>query len=810
MDDARNETTSCISSKKMDDMRDGALCSVTSYEKRRKAFETMNDCKNKSLDGSVSFEGRVSDRKKFFETHIIEQQQRENALISPTLSSCKSRTTGHTTMEEPNGPMFIEERTDSESLFRNKSQRLESERIDSRSLFNDGSARMGPEPSIRGFQTKWEPKFDSGKDEDPLDLESTWYSSREQADPTRKTFHENKINSTDPIVGSTAVSQRRNYIEQAESLDLKIISMLNGNDTDTEEKGREESEMDTRQGNGDGGIARSLEGNKNSDELESIKNQSNYPVVKIQVTSTISEDQSISKNDQNEEIPPTIAEGKIDINEMITEFQQASAKLSDKLMTSSSLKDETNSYDSSLAPNTLTVNELNELAERHHVSNSKEQNNGNNYICPSESTDYSIDSKGNSKATKTLSSKSAKSLKKSKGKGNGGMGKILNKAKKGMGKSVKNLTSIVKNTRKTKPTKQSLTGTQQSLEAINGISDQKNCLEFSDYFDEILAVELVNNSKGETGILKASQYLDSGKRLLRNGAELKKLDDLRASKELIRKARTYVYVGRQLAKQYLLAYRQELLERIGSNPVNDDAFAAFEDFFLSFLQCVGPCPGADTVEKSIFQVDEALRILSKLSEEEAIVVKSCVSKEINEETGVNRKVKVQGPIADVRNSADRDDIRRMKYTDHDRSLVIRRFVSDLRSFYEIDTNMKLSKIFLKRNQDKKDDEAKNLLNESLPYNYSEPLKFDNGRSFHTRSFTTVGSMKQEQPSSSLSTRRGRKSKEESLTEGIRPGTTVVSISIKNKQFKNKNKSTNNRKKKPLPTKWLPVGGRKQK
>jgi len=804
MDDARNEATSCIASKRMDDMRDGALYSVTSYQKPRKAIKTMNDCENKSLDESVSFEGRVSDRKKFFETHIKEQQQKENALISPTLSSSKSPAIGRTTIEEPNGPMVIEERTDFESSFRNKGERLEPERIDSRSLFNDKSARMGPEASNREFQTRWEPQFDS----DPGDLESTWYSSKEQADPTRKTFHENKLHITAPIVGSTAVSQPRNHLEQAESLDLKILdlldandpgkSLLGANDTDIKEEGREEeSEMDTRQGNEDGRIARNLDGNENSDEIENIKNQSKIPVVKIQITSTISEDQSKSENDQNEEMPLSIAQAKIDIDEMITEFQQASAELSDKLMTSSSPKDEAISCDSSLAPNALTVIDLNELADRHHISISKEKNDGSDYICPSESTDDSIDSKGNLKA------KSAKSLKKSKGKGNGGMGKILKKAKKGMGKSVKNLTSIVKNTRKTKPAKQSLIGTEQSPEAVNGISNQKNYIEFSDYFDKTLAGELVENSKGETGILKAIQYLESGMRLLRNGAELKKLNDLRESKELIRKARTYAYVGRQLAKQYLLVYRQELLERIGTNPENDDAFAAFEDFFLSFLQCVGPCPGTNTVEKSIFQADEALKILSKLSEEEAIVVKNCASKDIHDDTVVDPKVKVQRAIANVRDSADKDDMRKMKDTYNDRSLVIRRFVSDLRSFYEIDdTTMKLSKIFLKRNHEKKDDDTRSLLSESLSYNYSEPLKFDNGRSSRTRSFTTVGS----QPSSSSSTRRGRKSKEESLTEGIRPGTTVVSISIKNEQFKNSNSNT--KKKQPLSKKWL--GGRKQK
>lgn len=396
---------------------------------------------------------------------------------------------------------------------------------------------------------------------------------------------------------------------------------------------------------------------------------------------------------------------------------------------------------------------------------------------------------------------------------------MLKKAKKGMGKSVKNLTnksvsqisqftSIVKNTIKTKPIKQSLTATEQSFVIIDGIPDQKNAMRYSDFFDEKLAEKLVNDSKGETSILKASRYLDSGKRLLRNGAKLKKTNDLRGSKEVIRKAHTYAYFGRQLAKQCLLTSREEPLKAVNINNM-----AAFEDFFLSFLQCDGPCGEDNAVENSNIQVDEALDILSKLSEEEATTVKYLISIEAND-IGVNRKENVLGAIADARNFADKNHERREKDTDRDRSLAIHGFVSDLRSFYEIETALKLSHIFLKWNQDNNDDDSgslenntnRSLLSGSISYNYSESLK---------GSYTTAGSPKQEHPSSpSISSRRGRKCKEESLAEGIRPGTTVVSISVKNRHFKNKNKNknncTDNKKKPPLPKMWLPVGGRKQK
>lgn len=833
MVDARNEPTAVAASMKMDDVRDEALSNRTS---------SMNDCKNKHLDGSVSFEGRVSDRKKFFERHICEQQQKENALISPTLSSCASLKTGQKVLEDLTRPSFVEERTDSENFFRSKN---EPENTGHRS--RNVSERTGPEQSFRAFHPKVESKVGSKRIKDRLESfepETSYFHN----DPTRQFFHDNKLRSTDPSVGNTAVVHSRSYIKKTESLDLKIMSLQNVN-SDTQMKGKGgsrsaqighstgprqnehstnnypvsystlsslmESEKDTRQeAGGYREPLQSWEEDKHSDDTSGTKNQSNFPMVKIQVTTSRVENQN-GKDDPTED-----ATRRIDIDEMITEFQQASAKLSDQLMgdrsnvvkisqddgtTQAKLADETNSYDDYLAQNNLTANDFDELTERLHVSHSKEKVKSNDYVCPSESTDYSVDSKGNSKAPKSVSSKSAKSAKSNKSKGKvGGMGKMLKKAKKGMGKltvkgvtQISQITSKVKNTMKTKPTKPSLTDADQPREGSNGISEQANSMAFIDIFDKKLARELVNESKGKVGILTASQYLDSGKRLLRNGAELKKANNLKGSNDAIRKAHTYAYVARQLAKQYLLACRKDLLDQDGEDllqtepSVEEDEITAFEDLFLSFLQCVGPCSGDYTVEDTRHQVDEALEILSKLSEEERTLVKRN-----DDEASMDRKIKVQGVIEDARNPVERNDARR-----------IHRFLSGLRSFYEIDTTMKLSKVFLKCDQDREDDDSvsagsnRSAPNESLSYNYSESLKFDNGRSFHTRSFTTAGSMKQEQPSASSSFRRGRNSREESLADGIRPGKTVVSISLKNKKSRSRSKSVGSSNKK----KW----GRKQ-
>ena len=838
MNDARNEATP------MNNVRDAALHGVTSYQKGKKVFERANGFKTISFDGSVSFidtsmcKGRVRDRKQFFEHRIIKQQRKENELISPTLSSSTSPTTGHS-----EGPSVIEERTDSESFVQYKGDRIEHEEKDSRSVFHSKSERMGPtESSSTEFHHKWESKFDSGWGTDYTDVfeqESSNNSIEEKADRTSQTFQKNKLKNSNPNVGIIALSD--SYIQKAKSLDAKVLSLPNISDADTKEKEKEEerspSEEDTRQEDeGNARVQRSSEVSIINDELVRKKKKSNRPIVKIQITSTKAENQNIVIDDQERKdiSSSAISERKINIDEMITEFQQASAMLSDKFMATSSprervkvgcsahrlnsieihqddeiypvrMTDNTRAFDSSFAPNTLTANDLNELTERLHATHQKEKVDMCNYVCPSESTDYSIDSKGNSKTTKSLSSKSAKSSIKLKVKGNG-MGKMLKKAKKGMEKSVKNLTSIVKNTMKTKPTKQSLAATEQLAEEN---SDKVNCKEVTNIFDEKLAEELVKASRDESWIVIASQYLDCGNRLLRNKEETEKAADPTISKEIIQKAHTYAYVGRQLAKQYLLTCHQENLKRTGTNvsecapSENDDDINVLEEFFFSFLQCVGPCTRDDDFEHSRRQISGALEILSNLSDEETSVVKGRLSKEIKKEVLAEREMKVELAIADNRDSADRDDIIGMENAARERRLAIHSFMSALQSFYENDNTMKLLKTFPRFSEDRRDDasdSSRSFMSNSLSYNYSESLKFDQDCSFNTRSFaSSVGSMKQEKPSSC---RRRRKLKEESLAEGIHPGTTVVSISVQNRSFQ--------KKKHHSPKKWMPVGGRKQK
>ena len=179
---------------------------------------------------------------------------------------------------------------------------------------------------------------------------------------------------------------------------------------------------------------------------------------------------------------------------------------------------------------------------------------------------------------------------------------------------------------------------------------------------------------------------------------------------------------------------------------------------------------------------------------------------------MDHKAKVKEAIANNFVSAGRNDVRRIEYVDYYENLAIDRFLSDLRSFYKIDTTLIFSQDVWNGVEEHEDDDSDTSLESdinscpSISYNYSEPLKFDHGSSYRTRSFSTAGSMKHEQPSSSSVTSRVQKPKEESLVEGIRPGKTVVSISTKDKRNKQRN-SNETKKKQPTPKKWRP---RKQK
>ncbi len=834
MEYVRNEATSSVASKKMNDVRDGIPTGATPYQKSKKMFERANGFKTVNFDGNVSAvdsisQGRVRDMKKLFE-----QPQKEKVVASQSPRTSVVPTTALSALADSDDPTFIEERTDSDTFVRNKSDKFERQ---------TNTYGVGPVDSMsNGLDQNWESKFDSKWDRNPVEFfehESSRNTAEAKRDQKQDIVIGNEFRDQTPVApkgnesrGSIpslgTIDTSDSYIKKVKSLDAKILSLPSLVDSDIEEKEEEIQYYplgETKEGIEQNCMTQqSSEGRGAEEEPGRIIKKPKRPTVKIQVTQTRTESQNRRKPDQQKDGTSRTSDVNHEIKEMIT-----SAQLSDESMNSSSLKnrvlgdrpkfieinhdDEMSKVetrenmrfsDEDLAGSTLTANDFNELTEKLQATKRKDTDNTHMYICPSESTDYSVDSKGNSKTTKSTTSKSAKSAKtpmKLKVKNNG-MGKMLKKAKKGMGKSVKNLTTIVKNTMKSKPMmRQSQTSTVQTSEKTY----QKDAIQLDSIFDEKLARGLVEESKNEVGIVKAGQYLDSGNRLLRRNAELRRVKDAKKTKEIIRKAHTYAYVGRQLAKQYLFVCRQEHSEATGHNPssctpsqVEDDP-SLFEEFFLSFMQCVG-LNRDDAIEQSRLQIGDALEILSSLSDEEANIVKSQSTEEvINKKILDDRKTKVRAAIAGGRDSADKNHVvSRAENAYRERSLAIHSFVQALRSFYVIDDTMKLSQIFLRFNDDERDDDSdcsRSYFSDSISYNYSESLKFDHGNSFHTRSFASEASMIEQEK---LTSSRKSRKKEGSLATGIRPGTTVVAISVKNRNFK---------KKKQTPSiKW----GRKQK
>mmetsp|Transcript_8124 Transcript_8124/g.24008 ORF Transcript_8124/g.24008 Transcript_8124/m.24008 type:complete len:848 (+) Transcript_8124:65-2608(+) len=844
-----------------------------------------NGCNDRSYVGGGS---SVQDRKNFFENRINEQKQRENSVLSsPSMSSCTSQT-AFSTVVASKGQGFVEERTDSESLFHNISDRTE------------------PDPSFGTFGTFiTKSGSDSESDIDPSDLleqESLYYASKENAENRATNIWDcDEQGSNNPLVRNT-VCESESYIEKSRSLDDKLLPFSDDENEDEQKLLQTFIRMDPKDvfdnmndfekfddwpasnemfaGSAENqdkavkenGIQSKAEENS-EDTLKSdgdtVKSIADRTKIKIVVTRKVAEDEYSAEiaptlnSDEAEVVDPFVLTENTSIDEMITEFQQASSQLPEEFYNDSGVinslsdghldtssnqvnsrvhavpinddpcqdKDEIVSCDSLLALDALISDDFDELAERYEKPLSKDVYIRSDYICPSESTDYSVDSKGNSKGTKSTSSRSGVSVKNTKRKGNG-MGKILKKATKGVGKSVKNLKdksvsqitqikSVVKNSMKAKTVK------EHSTLKVDEYPDKDSCKQKIEFFDEQLAKELL---KEEKGISRASRCLVDGRRILSEAAELKKSNDLDGSKELVRKGHTYAYVGRQSAKQYLVERNSDdiyegtvMTSRDLASAVNNDGISAFEDFFLSFLQCVGPCDGDENQLMSI-QVDETLDILSKLSTEETNRLDGMQTKNIDKGADGYRKEKIRVAIKDDHEKNTTNDGRKERGTPQSRNLAIRRFLYDLQLFYETDTYLNLSTTVFKekessgktrRKSSVPDDDQRRRTNHSVPEKESVPLdefshatngsylsqyseSLNDGRdSLHSRSYSTAGSVgKEELPSTK--NQRDRKPKGESLEDGIRVGT-VLSISVQ--QNDSKKKKTR---------KWFAAGGRKQK
>ncbi|MGK3739120.1 MAG: hypothetical protein ACI90V_005967 [Bacillariaceae sp.] len=595
---------------------------------------------------------------------------------------------------------------------------------------------------------------------------------------------------------------------------------------------REKGENTVQEKEGHSGSVRSSQRSQydnNEDGSVSRRSRNYNKNVKIQVTRTIRDNRS-SDSSQTAERTATAtksAESKgIADNGICDESSKISQSHSISVTQSHSIdgeefvlskdnsrdcsRDDSNSRpDSLFSLNDISVNGYNGINERIDVPLSTDVFISNNSICPFDSTDCSIDSKGNRKA-KQQSASSEKKSKKSSNKfklGIGTMAKMIKKAKRGVGSSVKKIKVLGFEKEKVNST------LGEGSDVRNGIPNENQ----NDFFDEKLAEKIMNDHMDETNFRKAIIYLDTGKELLYHATNMGNNKPERC-KELTRMAHTYVYVSRQLAKTSLLACKSATSKNVAFAVDNDNITSGgrvsvdedwnealrdlicfpFEEFsFPSFLQCYY---GGSTIDETQFQVEEALEILTTISEEEIVAIESILpSNETSMEAESDiqhNKAKVQvainnAPIGTADDSMDVD-------------IDIRRFVSNLQSFYGTDTTLNLYGTFSDDDwterqaniQNRDDDQDGQLMNkkgngddvtdedeardekeveaeswsqsdmsfEELAYDYTKSLKFGNGRSY-------------------------RKEKLESLAEDICPSTMIVSIPVKTKDFKKTKKKS---------------------
>ena len=393
--------------------------------------------------------------------------------------------------------------------------------------------------------------------------------------------------------------------------------------------------------------------------------------------------------------------------------------------------------DSLFSLNDLSINGYNGITERIDVPLSKDVFISNYSICPSESSDCSIDSKVHRKA-KQQSASGRKKSKKSSAKFKlsiGTMARMIKKTKRGVGSSVKKIKVLSFGKEKFNGTPSDCTLGEGS-DVRNGIPDENQ----DEFFDEKLAEKIMSDPDriDETNFEKAIIYLDTGKELLYQATSLRNNEPERC-KELTRMAHTHVYVSRQLAKISLLACKYDMLKNVtlavdsdsitsGRVSEDEDWNKALRDligfpfegcFISSFMQCYYGCSTKDETQS---QVEEALEILTTISEEEIFAIKSILpSNETSAEAEVDiqlNKVTVQVAINNALTGTVDGSMNEV--------IDIHRYVSNLQSFYEIDTTLDLYGTFSdddrterQANIQERDDQDGQLINEKC---YGDDVK----------------------------------------------------------------------------------------
>jgi hypothetical protein len=242
----------------------------------------------------------------------------------------------------------------------------------------------------------------------------------------------------------------------------------------------------------------------------------------------------------------------------------------------------------------------------------------------------------------------------------------------------------------------------------------------NNFIDEELAHTLMEeNQEDESSVRRASRYVATGRQLLNEAATLKERDPTSCA-VLTRKAHTYAYVARQIAKQVLEERKaatsnkdmdidpnlsREILHDEQGQEVSDEngkshwktkweelQLFSFEDVLPSSFLCFSACGNCGAEKEQVLEVDKALDILAKLSEDEFQASKTFPSynQSLISLNNVDSKTKHDDVSKSFLSSMNSTDVATSvdHYThsavsmERSRTTVIKDLVSELQSFYE--------------------------------------------------------------------------------------------------------------------------------
>lgn len=233
------------------------------------------------------------------------------------------------------------------------------------------------------------------------------------------------------------------------------------------------------------------------------------------------------------------------------------------------------------------------------------------------------------------------------------------------------------------------------------------------HVDEAFASELLNDRGDDTSIVRASKYVAKGRELLQEAAKFKS-EDPGKCRTITVEAHTYAYAARQMAKTSLMtrqAKKEELLRKPTDSdaPLTDVVPAHVDDDekpiepekkeawnyaltelqlfnfydFLSNITCFGECSNT-SVDNSAEEVEAALEILARISEEEKMTVNKALSKENKSVSSDRHNTSKSNLSHRSSGGVDGVDGRKSPKESSGRGSALNDLVHNIQSFYETD------------------------------------------------------------------------------------------------------------------------------